>query len=260
VNTIRSGGGFVIAAEHAPAVFIRTLGVFQVLRNGVPVPRAVWQSQKARDLLKILVARRKPTSREHLVELLWPEVSPAKGSNRLSGLLWTVRNVLQPHASASPIASNGSAVWLDRSQVNVDVEKFLTDALAALAAHRAGQPDAAERLIATVSAYTGDFLEDDAHQDWVTSLAEEVRATRISLLRALAAQLRQIGDTVEATRYLLRLLGQDPFDEHAHLDLINIQLDAGHLGEARRHYHIYVQRMKEIDVHPQPLPQHRRRK
>lgn len=80
-------------AEHKPAVSIRTLGVFQVIRDGAPIPRTAWQSKKARDLLKILIARRKATSREQLVELLWPEVSPAKGGNRLSVLLWTLRNV-----------------------------------------------------------------------------------------------------------------------------------------------------------------------
>jgi DNA-binding SARP family transcriptional activator len=258
VNTSRSGGGCVIDTEHTPAVFIRTLGVFQVIRDGAPIPHAMWRSKKARDLLKILIARRKATSREQLVELLWPEVSPAKGGNRLSVLLWTLRNVLQPHASAGPLATNGAVVWLDRHQVNVDVEKFLTDALAALAAHRAGHPNATERLITAHTAYTGDFLEDDAHQDWAISLAEEVRATHLSLLRALAARLEHAGDTDEATRYLLRLIEQDPFDEQAHLDLINIQLDAGHLGEAHRHYHIYAQRMKQLDVHPQPLPQNRR--
>jgi DNA-binding SARP family transcriptional activator len=114
--------------------------------------------------------------------------------------------------------------------------------------------------MATLAAYTGDFLEDDAHQDWVASLAEEVRVTHIALLRALAARLWQAGDIEGAVRYLGRLLGRDPFDEQAHLDLVNMQFDAGHLGAARRQYDIYVQRMKEIDVHPQPLPQQRRRK
>ena len=81
-------------------------------------------------------------------------------------------------------------MWLDHIHVNVDVEEFLADADAALAAHRRGQPDATERLTAAIAAYTGDFLEDDAHQDWATPLAEEVRATHIALLRALAARLR----------------------------------------------------------------------
>ena len=140
------------------------------------------------------------------------------------------------------------------------VEEFLTAATAALAAHRCGQPDATERLRASVAAYTGNFLEDDVHQHWATPLAEEVRATRIALLRALAARLRQTGDIDEAILYLLRLLGQDPFGEQAHLDLVNIQLEAGHLGEERRHYDMYVKRMKEIDVHPQPLSEEWRRK
>src|SRR5262249_34450316 len=151
-----------------------------------------------------------------------------------------LRNVLQPHANEGPIAGNADVVWLDRTHVNVDVENFLTSAVAALAAHRRGQQNAIERLIAAVEAYTGDFLEDDARQDWAIPLAEEVRTTHIVLLRALAARLRQTGDIDGAIRYLLILLGQDPFDEQAHLELINIQLDAGHLGQARRHYDIYV--------------------
>jgi DNA-binding SARP family transcriptional activator len=260
MNTSRSGDERMVDAQYAPAVFIRTLGVFQVIRDGTPVPSTVWRSRETQDLLKILIARRAATSREQLVELLWPGVSPATAGNRLSVLFRTLRNVLQRHTGAGPLASNGRMVWLDRTQVDVDVEEFLADAIDALVAHRGGRPDAAERMMAALAAYTGDFLEDDAHQDWAASLAEEVRATHIALLRALAARLRQTGDIDEAVRYLVRLLGRDPFDEQAHLDLVNMQFDAGHLGDARRQYDIYVQRMKEIDVHPQPLPQERRRK
>jgi DNA-binding SARP family transcriptional activator len=191
--------GCVIDAEHTPAVFIQTLGVFQVICDGAPVPRAVWQSKKAQDLLKILIARRTAASREQLVYLLWPELSPATAGNRLSALLRKLQNVLQPHASIGPLASNGTMVWLDRNEVNIDAEMFLTDAVAALAAHRDRQPDATGRLRTALAAYTGDFLEDDAHLDWAISLAEEVRATHIALLRALAARLRQTGDIDEAS-------------------------------------------------------------
>jgi DNA-binding SARP family transcriptional activator len=253
MNAIRIGGGVIVDAKHTREVFIRTLGTFQVFRDGTPVPSVEWQSQKARVLLKILIARRKATSRELLIELLWPEVAPAKAGNRLSVLLWRLRNVLQPHVSAGPLTGSAGMVWLDHRHVNVDVEEFLTDANAALTAHRTGQPNATERLMAAVAAYTGAFLEYDNQEDWAIPLAEEVRATHIALLRALAARLRQTGDIDEAIRCLLGLLLHDPFDEQAHLDLINIQLDAGHLGEARRHHDIYAKRMKEIDVHPKPL-------
>ncbi|MCA1706690.1 MAG: hypothetical protein LC808_26875 [Actinobacteria bacterium] len=259
-ETMRSGGGAIAEVECTPAVFIRTLGVFDVIRDDTPIPSFAWQSKKARHLLKILIARRKATSREQLIELLWPEVDQAKAGNRLSVLLWTLRNVLQPRTGEGPLVSNAGMVWLDRIHVNVDVEEFLSDANAALAAHRCGRPDATARLMAAIAAYTGDFLEDDAHQDWATPLADEVRATHLALLRALAARLWQIGDIDEAIRYLLRLLGQDPFDEQARLDLVDMQLDTGHFGEALRHYDIYVKRMKEIDVYPQSLSHGRHRK
>lgn len=260
MNTTRSGDGRMIEVRYTPAVFIRTLGAFQVTRDGIPVLRTVWQSKKARELLKILVARRGATSREQMMELLWPGVNPAKAGNKLSMLLQTLHDVLRRHASTGPLASDGRMIRLDYIKVRVDVEEFLTDAIDALVADRGAEPDAAQRLMAALAAHTGDFLEDDAHQDWAAALAGEVRATHIALLRALAARLWRTGDIDEAIRYLLSLIRQDPFDEQAHLDLVSMQLDVGHLSKARRQYHTYVQRMKEIHVHPSPLSQERRRK
>lgn len=85
------------------------------------------------------------------------------------------------------------------------------------------------------------------------TLAEEVRATHIALLRALAARLRDALDTDAVVRYTLRLLEQDCYDEEAHFNLVGVLLSAGHLGQARRHYQNYARRMKEIGVRPRPL-------
>jgi two-component SAPR family response regulator len=61
------------------------------------VPASQWQSRKARDLLRILVARRgRPVPRGELCELLWPEDDQARTGHRLSVLLSIVRGVLDP--------------------------------------------------------------------------------------------------------------------------------------------------------------------
>jgi DNA-binding SARP family transcriptional activator len=257
VESRRAAGPLAVLIRAAPAVSIHTLGVFRVLRDGVPIPNIAWKSKKARDLLKILIARRRPTPRDQLMELLWPEVDPALAGNRLSVLLSTVREVLQPEPTGEgPLATtSGGAVSLNPAHVRVDVEDFLTQASAALHADRAQEPDATARLAAAVTAHTGDFLEDEPYQPWATTLAEEVRATHIALLRALAARLRETLDTDAVVRYTLRLLEQDPYDEQAHLTLVTVLHDAGRLGQARHHYHNYVQRMKEIDVPPHPPPE-----
>jgi hypothetical protein len=103
------------------------------------------------------------------------------------------------------------AVSLNRAQVSVDVEDFLTQATAALDADRAKEPNATALLMAAITAQTGNFLEDDPDQQWAAALAEEVRATHIALLRVLATRLREAGDTDTVVRYTLRLLEQDGF-------------------------------------------------
>jgi ATP/maltotriose-dependent transcriptional regulator MalT/DNA-binding SARP family transcriptional activator len=256
----RAAGPLSVLVRSAPAVSIQTLGTFRVIRDGLPVPNAAWKSRKARDLLKILIARRRPTPRDQLMELLWPGVDPAVAGNRLSVLLSTVRDVLQPQPeSEDPLVTTDGAVSLNRAHITIDVEDFLTQATAALNTDRAKEPDATARLDAAITAHTGDFLEEDpyqdwAYQDWASGLVEEVRAVHIALLRALLARLREAGDTDATVRYTLRLLEQDRYDEDAYLNLVGALLDAGRLGEARRHYRNYARRMKEIDVRPSPLP------
>ncbi|HEX6402271.1 MAG TPA: tetratricopeptide repeat protein [Pseudonocardiaceae bacterium] len=254
VDSRRAAGPLGVLLRSAPAILIQTLGVFRVIRDAFPVPNSAWKSKKARELLKILVARRRPTPRDQLIELLWPEVDPSLAGNRLSVLLSTVREVLQPQpAGEGPLVTTDGAVSLNPSQVRVDVEEFLTQATAALDADRAKAPDATARLANAVTAYTGGFLEDDPYQEWAVALAEEVRATHIAVLRALAARLRDALDTGAVVRYTLRLLEQDCYDEEAHLNLVSVLLSRGHLGQARRHYQNYVRRMKEIGVRPRPL-------
>ncbi len=251
----RAAGPLAASRPSGPAVFIRALGAFQVVVDGTPVPKTAWQSRKARDLLKILVTRRRPVPREQLMELLWPEADPVKAGNRLSVLLSLVRDVLRQGQSAGgPLASDGGAVWLDRSRVRVDLEEFLTGAEEAARADRAGQADATARLTAAAAACTGEVLEDEPYQEWAPLLAEEVRATHFAVLRALASRLRQAGDVDGAVRYTLRLLAKDVYDEEAYLMLIATLRDAGRLGEARRYERIYHARMKEMGIAPHSSP------
>ncbi|MGH3771326.1 MAG: tetratricopeptide repeat protein [Pseudonocardiaceae bacterium] len=256
VESWRAAGPLGVLVRSAPAVSIHTLGVFRVIRNGLPIPNTAWKSKKTRDLLKILVARRRPTPRDQLMELLWPEVDPAVAGNRLSVLLSTARDVLQPHpVGESPLVTTDGAVSLNPTQISIDVEDFLTQAAAALDADRADKSDATARLAAAVAAHTGDFLEDDPYPEWAAAITEEVRVTHTALLRALAARLRDSGDTDAVVRCTLRLLEQDPYDEETHLTLVTVLLDARRHGEARRHYQTYARRMQEIDVPLRPLPE-----
>jgi hypothetical protein len=110
-------------------VAIRALGRFEVLIGGQSIPTSVWKSRKARDLLRILVARRgRPVPRSELCELLWPEDDPGRTGHRLSVLLSIVRGALDParaHGVDRFVVADQTSIALDIGQVRVDVEDFL---------------------------------------------------------------------------------------------------------------------------------------
>jgi ATP/maltotriose-dependent transcriptional regulator MalT/DNA-binding SARP family transcriptional activator len=254
----RSAVSLLARREDAPPVVVQSLGRFRVFRKGEPVPLAAWQSRKARELVKMLVGRRgRPTPRDALMEALWPDQSPDRLGNRLSVLLSTVRSVLDPEKRYDPehfVAADRNAVWLDADHLSLDVAEFLAAAGDALALRRTGDGRAHERLVAAEALYTGDFLEEDAYEDWAIGLREESRAVYTHVVRALADDAMRTGDTDAATRYHLRILERDPYDEPAHLGLVTTLVAAGRHGEARRCFRVYCARMDEIDVESAPFP------
>ncbi|MEQ4723243.1 BTAD domain-containing putative transcriptional regulator [Nonomuraea sp. B19D2] len=253
-----------LVARAAPApgarVAVETMGTFRVLRGGVPVPRTAWQSRKARDLLKILVSRRgSGIGRERLVEILWPDQEgEAVGLRRLNVMVSTLRAVLDP-AHERPadeiVVSDEGALRLDLSNVDVDVEKFLDLVAEAVRLDQAGRTaEALERWAAAESAYGGEFCEEDPYADWAVGLREQARLAYTQAAARLATARAEERRYDEAARYWLRLLERDHYDERAHLGLVRVLDRAGRRGDARRRYHLYAERMRELDVEPAPYP------
>jgi DNA-binding SARP family transcriptional activator len=247
-----------VALEPAQPVAIETLGGFRVLRDGEPIRLQEWQSKKARDLLKLLLARHgQPTTRETVAEALWPESEMAKARGSLSVALSTLRSVLDPdkrHPLERFVRADNESIALELDNLAVDVETFLREATTALALRASGSDDAPERLEYAESLYVGEFLEEDPYEDWAVPLREEARAAYLSTARALAENAALTGRHDDATGYLLRILQRDRYDEHANLALVTHLAHAGRHGEARRAYRIYVDRMTDIGIEPAVFP------
>lgn len=238
-------------APIAADVRVRTLGRFAVTRDGQQVPIREWQSRKARELLKMLVARRGvPATREMLGQTLWPGATRVQWTNRLSVALSTIRGVLDPYRLREPdhfISTAKYAVTVTNLAVDIDV--FLADADHALSLHRCGAPSL-DALESAAASYHGDFLAEDLYADWAVSLREEAKLAYLRLVRTLALSS---GDHDRAVRYWRLALTRDAYDEQAHRGLISSLTAGGRHGEATRHYVVYANRMAEIGV-AAPIP------
>ncbi len=238
-------------------VAIVTLGRFAVLQSGEPVPLTAWQSRKARDLLKVLVARRgRPITRDAAAEALWPGDDPAPLSNRLSVALSTIRKVMDPgrrHAADYYVVADSRTIALRLDHVDIDLIEFLAVADQAIDLMAKGDRDAAAPLRQARQIYAGDFLEEDLYEDWAVEAREEARSRILMVLRLLARLASDRGDDESAGQYLGQLLEREPYDEDAWLALIAGQLRLRRHGEARRRYVAYARRMGELDVVPVAL-------
>ncbi len=239
-------------------VAIVALGRFAVLHAGEPVPLTAWQSRKARDLLKVLVARQgRPITREAAAEAMWPHESPEPLGNRLSVALSIIRKVLDPARRHPPdhyVVADARTIALRLDRVDVDLIEFVRVADEAIDLMAKGDTDAAAAPLRRArQIYAGDFLEEDLYEEWAVEAREEARSRLLTVLRLLARLAADRGDDESAGHYLGQLLEREPYDEDAWLALIAGQLRLRRHGEARRRYAAYARHMGELDVAPVPL-------
>jgi DNA-binding SARP family transcriptional activator len=231
------------------SVEIRVLGLFEVRVGGQPVPAAAWQSRKARDLLRLLVARRgQAVPREELAEALWPNEEGS--AHRLSVALSIARGALDPnrrHPADRYIIGDASKLALD-PQLRVDMIDFLDAVSFGARLYDQDDPQARPALLAAHNAYTGEAFADDPYLDWLAPTRDLVRAAYLRTVRILARLARRAGDADEAVRWLLELLAHDPYDEAAHADLIAVLTTAGGRGEAQRARERYAKAMRTLGI------------
>jgi DNA-binding SARP family transcriptional activator len=231
-------------------VHLHVLGTFVLSLQGRPVTSSEWPSRKARDILKVLAGRgARGIRREALADLLWPD-DPEPG-NKLTVALSQLRRVLDPGKAYGIdhfVHADRVSIRLDMTNVAVDVADFVVAAQESLAAARAGNPDAIEMLEAAAAMHTGEFLEEDLAEDWSVDIRDEVETLGHEVIRVLAFALQDGPDPERSVPWLARLLTYDPFDESIYAAMMRVLSAAGRHGEARRHHHAYVLRMREIGV------------
>ena len=198
-----------------------------------------------------------PASRDVLMEALWPDQRPGPLGNRLSVLLSTVRASSTPASATTRTTSSARTRTPSGSTTRTCRSTSRSSSRRPRRHSRCTEPGRASAFPGSRPprpVYTGDFLEEDAYEDWAVALREEARATYTAVARALADDAAARGDVDATTRYSLRVLERDPYDEPAHLGLVATLDAAGRHGEARRRFRTYCARMDEIGVESAPFP------
>jgi DNA-binding SARP family transcriptional activator len=219
-------------------VEVQALGPLSVHIDGRPMD-GDWLQQRPGQIFRYLLASRCGAARsEAIANALWPDRGPGAVAN-VRYCIYKLREQLDggDAPANSVIRRTAGGYRVDPQRLTVDVDIFQSKAVAGLEAHRAGQPETADPLLAeALELYRGDFLADDPYAEWAFTEREYLRTLAGKALAARARIALAAGRLEPASAALLRLTQLEPFDSAAHQLLIQVCLRRGRRTEAVRHY------------------------
>jgi DNA-binding SARP family transcriptional activator len=226
-----------LAGAAAPALFVTSLGRFQLTRAGRPLTPC--PARRAVAVLRYLLTR--PDRAAHQTELaesIWPASPPKIAVHNLHVAVCTLRQYLGRLAGARCVTSVGGVYAIDPLVAVVeDVETFCQAASQAGRLFERGDLAAAEGAhVRAVACYTGDYCVADLDFPWASGERDrhlnEYLATVYRLGRIYLEQRRY----EEAVGCMTRILERDSFREDVYFHLMICYSRLGRRGHAITQY------------------------
>jgi DNA-binding SARP family transcriptional activator len=232
----------------------RFLGSFDVAVNSRPVPLGT--SRRNRALLAFLIDRgARPTPRDVLMNVFWPDAAPDAARNCLHVAMSGVRKSLARAWTGPVIEFRGDTYRLSGDiDVWSDVSELMERCARAAEAAAAGRVEEAigdyERALGL---YRGEFLADDPYLEWAQSRREELRLRAVTCADRLSELHLAQGDlhrTLEVSAHVLR---EEPGHEPVARRLMVTYARMGQTHMALRQYERIVDFLsRQLGVAPAP--------
>jgi ATP/maltotriose-dependent transcriptional regulator MalT len=220
----QTGSAAALALQGASLpVALAVLGRFELTRGGRPVPLGAGQSAQ---LLKLVALSGGRIHAEQAIEVLWPDVAPDAGRNRLRTVLGRLREV-----APDAVAREGEVLTL-AADIRLDLAQFHREAGHALSLGVAGGNAAVALAHSAIARYRGDLLPHDLYEEWADGPREDARRTMLDLLDLCAAAAAERGDLDEARRMVERTIELAPYDDDRYLKVASILHEQGRRGAA----------------------------
>ena len=240
---------------------IHLLGAFELWLDGQLVPQSAWPGRKACRLFKILVTHRhRVVSSDELIEWLWPNLTPESARNSLWVAVSRLRHLLEPglttRGGSTFILTESPGYRFDPAgRCEIDVDAFQDHVRAGQAHQREGQwTEAVDAYLAAQALYRGDYLSQDAYEDWAIPARERLRETFLEAESSLATCHLTLGRYGESLAHARQVLDHDPCRESAWRLVMEAHYRAGEQDRALQAF----ERCRAVLAHElgvDPLPE-----
>ncbi|HUS16696.1 MAG TPA: BTAD domain-containing putative transcriptional regulator [Chloroflexia bacterium] len=202
-----------------PALRALMLGSFRVTVGEHEV--GLRQSRKAADILKFMLAHRaRPTSKDTLLQTLWPDVEVKTGTHRLHLAISSLRQMLNAGGAEGPgyILFRDDAYFFNPlATIDTDVDQFLEYARQGQTLERAARSlDAVLAYEAAAELYHDEYLVENVYDEWTATTRDHLRETYLGMLGRLCQQYLAQGRLDECLATARTILAKDNYREDAH--------------------------------------------
>lgn len=240
-----------------PVLQIDCLGPFTVKRGNTTIQS--WRRQKGKALLQYLASRRQHKAPvEVVINQVWGE--EGYNSNVLNSTVSDLRKDLLTGLAAGGERSTGyviirkGIVELETAFVEVDLDRFYSAVITGNQAWLNGETERASALYLEANRlFRSDPLAGEPYYPWMDHLRHHVGDLYGTLMCRLAQWHEGLGNEPAAEEALKELLHQQPYNETAARQMMQLLHRSGRINEVRTIYGRLVERLRqEMSLPPEP--------
>jgi DNA-binding SARP family transcriptional activator/tetratricopeptide (TPR) repeat protein len=192
------------------------------------------------------------STRDQVLEALWPDLDPLDAVNSLNQTVYFLRRILEEEyvddLSPGYLHHDSDLIWLDRELVRSRSNdcRALVRSLPI-----APSPDAVAHL---VDLYAGRFALDFEYEEWAAPYRDWLHASYLEIVeRALTSDL-ETGHFARGINLARRVLDVDPNTDQVEISLLRLYRASGAHAAAAEQYGHYASVMREqLGIEPPPL-------
>jgi DNA-binding SARP family transcriptional activator len=205
--------------------------------------------RKVLALLCLLISRPKFSStREEVIDALWPELDPSAALNSLNQTVYFLRRVFEPEyvedLSPGYVGQDGETIWLDPELIDGHSRRCLELIRTTLGT---AQP---ETSLALANEYAGRFALDFAYDDWSATYRDTLHAGYLRVMEHAIQSDLSAGHFSRGTYLAERAAEIDPEAEEIQAALVRLYRFSGAHAAAAEQYAHYAKAMRELGVEP----------
>jgi len=191
-------------------------------------------------LARVAISRQRRMLRSELADILWPGDYFDATRLRLRQELTRLRKTLDEFSEI--VSTQGDWVGVDTSRVNVDVEEF---EIALRRSRSETEPARREEALRYVIQVSGRPFLEGSQEDWIEAERSRLNELRYAAMVDLAALLVKQTHLEEALLFARQAVNLLPARESAHLLVMQILGELGHMADALTQYQVLRRHVAE---------------